>query len=312
MAPTPLFSVVTPFLDVERYLAESIESVLAQSCESWELILVDDGSRDESGAIARDYARRHPDRITLLEHPGRANLGISASRNAGAAAARGDWIASLDGDDVWVPDKLAEQEAIIREHPEVGLVMGATLYWRSWDGSDPGRDELVKIGSSQGRADPGCSTPQNTVIEPPRLLSLIYPLRVGAAAPSMNTVLVRADLLERVGGWESRFRTGYEDQGLLVKLYLDTPAYVSSSCWDRYRQRPDSVMARELGPGDYDRIRRDFLEWFERYLMERSLEGTEGWEQLQHALRRYRQPLRYRVGRLTRRVKDGLKGVAGH
>ena len=301
MTRSPLISVITPFLNVEAHLAEAIESVLAQSFDDWELILVDDGSEDAGPEIARRYASAHPRRISVREHPGRENRGISASRNLGAAVARGEWLACLDADDVWRPSKLADQVAIIRAHPEVGLVIGASLYWRSWSGEDPSRDEVIPVGSRQG-VDPGCVTPQDTVIEPPQLLSLLYPLRPGAAAPCPSGILARADLVTEVGAWEDDFRTVYEDQAFLVKLYLQTPAYVSSTCWTKYRLRPDSIMARELGPADYDRHRRRFLEWFEGYLRARGLEHTETWQDLQRALRRYRHPVRDRILRLSRRA----------
>lgn len=294
----PLISVITPFLNVRPYLAEAIESVLAQSCDDWELILVDDGSDDGSREIARRYRDRHPGRVSLLEHPGRANRGISASRNLGAAAARGEWLAPLDGDDVWFPEKLADQVRIVRAHPEVGLVMGASLYWHSWDGTDPGRDRVIPVGA-----------PQDMVVAPPRLLGLLYPLRRGAA-PSMNTVLVRASVVREVGGWEEQFRTAYEDQALLAKLYLETPAYVASACWDRYRQRADSCMALELSAEGYHEHRRRFLEWFEGYLRARGLAGSECWSELQRALRRYRRPLRDRLARLTRRAMTAT-GIVG-
>ena len=295
MAGNLLISIVTPFLNVAPYLEEAIESVLRQSFGGWELILVDDGSDDAGPEIARRYARQHPERITVLEHPGRANRGISASRNLGAAIARGEWIACLDGDDVWPPDKLAEQVAILRRHPEVRLLLGASLYWRSWDRSSSGRDEVIAVGA-----------PQDTVIEPPALLTLLYPLGTGAA-PSMNTVLVHASALRRVGGWEEQFQTAYEDQALLTKLYLETPAYVSSACWDFYRQRADSCMALELGPGGYRHHRRRFLEWFEGYLRERDLEGTDVWRAWQRALLRYRRPIRHRISRLSGHALDRIR-----
>lgn len=297
-ARSPFVSVITPFLNVSDYLEETIESVLEQSFEDWELILVNDGSTDSGPEIARAYASRHPDRITLLEHPGRANRGSSESRNLGAEAARGEWLAYLDADDVWRPGKLAEQVRIVREHPEVGLVVGASLYWRSWRGPEAGRDEIIPVGA-----------PQDTVIEPPRLHAVLYPLHTGAA-PTPSSVLVRAELVRRLGGWEGEFPTAYDDQAFLSKLYLETPAYVSSRCWDRYRQRPDSCMVLELGPRDYHRHRRRFLEWFERYLAARGLADSPCWADLQRALRRYRQPVRHRLHRLASRAIGGLKTIA--
>src|SRR5512147_3161209 len=95
----PRVSVITIFLDEERFLGEAIDSVRAQTFGDWELILVDDGSRDRSPAIAQSHADAEPARVRCLHHPAHANRGMSASRNLGLDAARGDLIAFLDGDD---------------------------------------------------------------------------------------------------------------------------------------------------------------------------------------------------------------------
>lgn len=297
MTARPLISVITPYLDVAPYLAEAIESVLAQSVSDWELILVDDGSRDGSSAIAHAYAARHPDRIVCIEHAGRANLGISASRNAGRRAARGDWIAYLDADDVWYPDKLAVQLAIAEAHPEVGLIMGASLYWHGWTGraEDAARDEVILVGA-----------PPDTVYEPPHLMALLYPLGTGAA-PSMNGVLVRTELLDAVGGWEDSFRSGFDDQALLTKLYLSTKAYVSSRVFDRYRQRPGSICASELRGGGYAEARLRFLDWLEAHLAAHGVPNARIAALLREALRPYRHPLSDRAIRFGRRVTRGLR-----
>ena len=81
-------SIVTPFLNAGPFIAEAIDSVLAQSFRDWELLLVDDGSSDGSTAIAHAFAAAHPERIRYLCHDGRVNKGASASRNLGTAAAR--------------------------------------------------------------------------------------------------------------------------------------------------------------------------------------------------------------------------------
>jgi glycosyltransferase involved in cell wall biosynthesis len=295
MQRAPLFSVITPFMNVGPYLGEAIESVLAQTMDDWELLLVDDGSTDEGSAVARGYAEKHPGRIRVLEHPGHANRGISASRNLGRCHARGRWLASLDGDDVWVPKKLEEQARIVAEHPEVGLVMGSYRMWYSWKADAQGEDYQIRIGA-----------PQDTVIDPPRLLEFLYPLGQGTS-PSMNGVLVRADVAEQVGGWEDSFRNAYEDQAFLTKLYLVTPAYVSSSCWDDYRQRPGSCTEVDLGGEGYDRHRRRYLEWFETYLKERGLVGERAWQDLQRALLPYRHPSM--VSRAKRVVRVGRRAL---
>ena len=154
-------SIVTIFFNAEPYLAEAIESVLAQNFRNFELILVDDGSTDGSTAIALAYADRYQHQIRYLEHRGHVNRGMSASRNVGVSAARGDLIALMDADDVWRPYKLSEQIAIIDAHPEVAMVCGAARYWKSWVG---GEDRMVRSGHVQnvvalrsGRRDQGLS-----------------------------------------------------------------------------------------------------------------------------------------------------------
>src|ERR1700691_6786421 len=109
MSARPFVSIITPFYNTERFLQEAIESVLAQTYSNWELLLVDDGSTDGSTAIAHRYADRAPAKIRYLAHPGRENRGLSASRNLGIAGAGGEFLALLDADDVWLPQKLEQQ-----------------------------------------------------------------------------------------------------------------------------------------------------------------------------------------------------------
>src|SRR5437763_4919692 len=81
------------FLNAERFLDEAIGSVFAQTYREWELLLVDDGSTDKSRNIAEHYAEQYPDKVRCLEHEGRQNRGMSASRNLGIAHAKGEYIA---------------------------------------------------------------------------------------------------------------------------------------------------------------------------------------------------------------------------
>src|SRR5438094_6087369 len=111
--PTPAVTAITIFLNEETFLADAVESVLAQSNRDWELLLVDDGSSDGSSGIAQSYAERNPQRIRYLEHSGHENRGMSASRNLGLTQARGRYVGFLDADDIWMPGKLAEQCAIL-------------------------------------------------------------------------------------------------------------------------------------------------------------------------------------------------------
>ncbi|TKB70433.1 MAG: glycosyltransferase family 2 protein [Nitrospira sp.] len=99
MESQPLISAIIIFLNGEAFMREAIESVFAQTYRNWELLLVDDGSTDQSAEIAKEYAERYAGKVTYLEHPGHWNLGMSAARNLGIKAAKGKYIAFLDCDD---------------------------------------------------------------------------------------------------------------------------------------------------------------------------------------------------------------------
>ena len=133
---TPLVSIITPILNAEKYLRESIESVLAQTYKNWELILVDDGSSDNSPMIAAEYARQYPLRVYTLEHENHKNKGISASRNLGLKHSKGKFIASLDADDIYLPRKLEDQVSILLSQPTAAMLYAATEFWHGWTG-DP-------------------------------------------------------------------------------------------------------------------------------------------------------------------------------
>ena len=105
-----LVSVVMPVYNARRWLHQAIDSVRAQTHEHWELLAVDDGSSDDSPDILADFAQRDS-RIRVITQP---NAGVAAARNRAMADARGDYVAFLDADDWWQPDKLERQLACLR------------------------------------------------------------------------------------------------------------------------------------------------------------------------------------------------------
>jgi glycosyltransferase involved in cell wall biosynthesis len=113
---TPRVTVIMPAYNRERFIREAIESILAQTFTDLELLVVDDGSTDGTGAIVGAIA---DPRVRQIHQPHR---GISAAMNRGLAEARGEYVARLDSDDVWLPDMLATQVAVLDERPEVGVV----------------------------------------------------------------------------------------------------------------------------------------------------------------------------------------------
>lgn len=110
-----LVSAIIPTYNGGRFLAQAIESVQAQTYRPVELIVVDDGSQDDSAAIAQRYAQ-----VRLFRQ---ANQGVATARNRGVVESRGEFIAFLDQDDRWTPDKLAIQVKHLQENPALGYVL---------------------------------------------------------------------------------------------------------------------------------------------------------------------------------------------
>src|SRR5919201_3364074 len=181
MTDRGLVSVIVPFLNAERFLGEAIESVLAQTYDNWELLLVDDGSSDGSAEIALEYAAAEPARITYMTHPDGRTHGLSASRNLGIDSRTGEYVAFLDADDVWLPNKHERHIADLTERPEVDMVYGASQWWYSWSGrpEDRDRDYIEPIRVQAGQ-----------VMQPPSLVRPYFALQT-AAIPNPSSVIVR-------------------------------------------------------------------------------------------------------------------------
>src|SRR5947209_1330223 len=111
-----LISVIIPVYNGERHLAEALDSVLSQAHHPLEVIVVDDGSTDNTAAVARKYS--------AVRYYHQANGGSAAARNRAIELAHGDLFAFLDADDVWAPEKLKRQMAVLEAEPELEAVLG--------------------------------------------------------------------------------------------------------------------------------------------------------------------------------------------
>ena len=123
----PLASVVIPAFNAGAYLEEAIRSVLEQDYRPLEVIVVDDGSADRTAELARSFGP--PVRVLAQPH-----AGAGAARNAGAAVARGAWLAFLDADDLWMPHVLARLANVLAGDPQLGLVYGQVVEFREIGG----------------------------------------------------------------------------------------------------------------------------------------------------------------------------------
>ncbi len=186
--PTPGtsdISVVITYYNREQYIDDAIQSVLAQTLQPFEIIIVNDCSRESS----RRYLDRYAGVCTIVDLP--ANVGIAAARNEGIRRARGQFIAFLDDDDIWLPDMLEQQRRYMVEHPRCDAVHGAA--WVFYLGRP---DHLVT------RDWPGPLTLAQA-------LSQDYHVMI-------QTVLFRAEVVRALGGFDPRFRHA-EDYEFMIR-----------------------------------------------------------------------------------------------
>ena len=134
MPDTPLISILTPAYNHQNYIHACIQSVLDQTYENWEQIIVNDGSVDKTGQIAGKFAAKDP-RIKLFEQENHGIFRLAETYNFALSKAQGEYIAILEGDDFWVRDKLEIQVKSFQDHPESVLCWGKAT---SVIGDEPG------------------------------------------------------------------------------------------------------------------------------------------------------------------------------
>jgi glycosyltransferase involved in cell wall biosynthesis len=189
----PQVSVIIPTCNRAWCLAEAVESVLAQDVAGVELIVVDDGSTDRTPELLAGYGER----IRVLR---RENRGVSAARNAGIAAARGELVAFLDSDDVWLPGKLRAQVDFFAAHPQALICQTEELWVKDGRRVNPGRRHRKRGGM---------------IFEPSLELCLVSP----------SAVVVRRELFERVGLFDEGL-PACEDYDLWLRVSCRFPVHL--------------------------------------------------------------------------------------
>jgi len=303
----PEVSVVVIFCNEQDHLGEAVESVYRQTFTNWELLLVDDGSIDESPQLARGFAAGRPEQVRYLTHPQRRRRGMSASRNLGVRSARGRFVAHLDGDDRWRPEKLDRQIAHMAANPDVAVVYGPLVRWRSWTGREDEVNDLYGIHGD------GFTLPTNTVFQPPELVA--HFIRHKDLVPS--GALIRRQAFLDVGGAEESFTDNYEDAVVFTKLGLRYPIYCADESGYLYRQypRPEDAEQRRRSRPDFDRARGAearllFLNWVQSYLREQSITEPLLDSALRSAQRQISHPGRQRLHRLLERGRRAPQRAA--
>jgi glycosyltransferase involved in cell wall biosynthesis len=184
----PLVSVVMPAYNVAWCIGRAVDSVLAQDFRPCELIVVNDGSTDGTGALLERYGAA----ITVINQE---NRGMSAARNAGIRRARGTYVAFLDADDWWLAGKLSRQVELMHGRPEIGF-----------------SSTTVRVEDDDGRLLNLWRCPNGST----EILATLF-AQNAAIAGGCSAVMARRDLLDRVGLFDESLR-GFEDPDLWMRL----------------------------------------------------------------------------------------------
>ena len=227
MMDAPLASIIIPTFNCASLLPRALESVFAQSLGPVQVIVVDDGSTDDTAAILGRYAGR-------VEAIRQANAGPSAARNRGLAAARGSFVGFLDGDDTYHPDKLARQVTALAARPECGWV-----YSDCW---------LEEEGPSGSRL---LASERYAYARRSALEGWLFEALIPGNFIPVHTLLVRRSCLDAAGPFDERF-WGVEDFDLLLRLAALAPAAYLPDPLATYYLRPNTL-SRDRARVDRDK-----------------------------------------------------------
>jgi len=191
--PPVSVSVVLPVFNRSQWVCEAVDSVLAQTMRDFELIVVDDGSTDATPDALRHYG----DRLRLLHQQ---NRGVSAARNRGVRHGRGKWIAFLDSDDVWLPEKLAAQAAFLQRRPAARICQTEEIWIRNSVRVNPGRRHRKPSGD-------------------------IFTASLALCLVSPSAVMMEKSLFMETGGFDESLPAA-EDYDLWLRISLRHPVYL--------------------------------------------------------------------------------------
>jgi glycosyltransferase involved in cell wall biosynthesis len=208
----PKVSVIIPTYNSARYLPDAIESIFSQTFQDFEIIVVDDGSIDNTKGILSDYLNKYPDKIKYLY---KENGGCASARNYGLKKAKGMYINFLDSDDVFLPCKLEVQTKLLYEHPEVGFVYSNSIHFNEKDKREY-LFEAVKPDKEVYLAE-----------------KLFTDLRLDIA-----TALFRKECFEVAGNFDEEMRWN-EDTEILLRIAINFKAYFFPEPTSKYRIHPD-------------------------------------------------------------------------
>lgn len=234
-------SVIIPVYNCARFVAEAVQSALNQDYDAKEIIVVNDGSTDDTIDVLRSFG----DKIRLIDQK---NGGPPKARNAGLRAARGEYIAFLDADDIWSPGKLTAQSDHLDSHPEVGTVFSTWQEWRPDPDGAFRRPEYFDVTMHDDAVDNSCS-------------GWLYNRLLFDCELLTTTVMLRASTVQAIGEFDVSMFNG-DDYDYWIRASRIAPISKLKSIGALYRILPNSVARTPRETNfEYEVIRKAVSRW---------------------------------------------------
>jgi glycosyltransferase involved in cell wall biosynthesis len=230
---SPQVNVIIPAHNAAKYLPIAIESVMAQTFGDWSIVLVNDGSTDNTDAVVAPFLSALGDKITYIKQP---KGGVSAARNTAIRNSFAEFLAILDADDVWLPHRLEEAVACLRARPDVGLCYGF-ITRISPDGT------LLDTFDRRQKHGEG------------RIAPSLYMRRIDLPSP---TITFRRECFDAAGGFDETL-TVTEDRDLWLRIALRYKVALIPKVLAYYRTSPQSATT------DPDRMLKSQLQFIEKH-----------------------------------------------
>lgn len=215
----PLVSVIMPCYNNASYVGAALESVLSQDYPNFEVIVVDDGSTDNSVAVLEQFG----DRITVIQQP---NQGPAAARNNGLKAASGKYVAFNDSDDFWLPGKLSAQITYLEQNPDIGLCY---CDWAVWNSEVPFNEMTSRFTRREQKLQTD-----------PDYTGWLYLQLLEDSIIHTITAVIRRKVLDDIGLFNADYRIG-EDHDLWLRISYNYKIAKLKHVFALYRDNPTSI-----------------------------------------------------------------------
>ncbi|MFA5038111.1 MAG: glycosyltransferase [Candidatus Omnitrophota bacterium] len=210
-------SVIIPTYNCAKFLPDALDSVLKQTFQDFEIIVVDDGSTDNTRGLIKSYMDKHPGKINYVYQE---NMGLACARNTAIRHSKGEYIAILDADDMFMPNRLEEEIQAFERNPGIGVVH-ANISWLSEEGgvlSTPKRNKKVLSGN---------------------IFNAIF---LRDAHVSISTILVKKECFDKAGLFDENLtRLGCEDRDMWLRISQHYPFLYIDNVLGLYRLRQGSM-----------------------------------------------------------------------